>query len=30
MSWDRVCKVKESGGLGFKELDKFNLALLAK
>ncbi|XP_074351625.1 uncharacterized protein LOC141690750 [Apium graveolens] len=30
MSWERLCDVKEGGGLGFKELRSFNLAMLAK
>lgn len=29
-SWKRLCVPKEFGGLGLKELKKFNLALLAK
>ncbi|MBA0814712.1 hypothetical protein Gohar_020522, partial [Gossypium harknessii] len=28
--WSRLCKFKEMGGLGFRSLAKFNLALLAK
>lgn len=30
MSWERLCSVKEDGGLGFKSLRGFNIALLAK
>lgn len=30
MSWDRVCEVKEEGGLGFKKMADFNRAMLAK
>ena len=30
MSWKHLCVVKEGGGLGFKELYKFNIAMLAK
>lgn len=29
-SWKRLCVVKEGGGLGMKELYKFNIAILAK
>ncbi|KAL8113024.1 hypothetical protein AgCh_020371 [Apium graveolens] len=29
-SWKRLCAVKEGGGLGMKELYKFNIAMLAK
>lgn len=28
--WDHLCKLKEDGGLGFRSLPKFNVALLAK
>ena len=30
LNWDMVCKPKDSGGLGFRELRSFNLAFLAK
>ncbi|KAL8158239.1 hypothetical protein AgCh_002800 [Apium graveolens] len=30
LSWEKMCKAKEGGGLGFKELNKFNIAILAK
>lgn len=30
MAWDRLCKPKKCGGMGFKKLHKFNLALLGK
>ncbi|PNX62618.1 cytochrome p450, partial [Trifolium pratense] len=30
ISWDNVCKSKEDGGLGVKNLELFNLALCAK
>lgn len=29
-SWNRLCKPKNEGGLGFRHLYAFNLALLAK
>ncbi|GKU93946.1 hypothetical protein SLEP1_g7495 [Rubroshorea leprosula] len=30
ISWDRMCKKKEEGGLGVRDLRKFNLALMGK
>lgn len=30
MAWDRLCSVKEAGGLGFKNLYQFNIVMLAK
>lgn len=30
MSWERLCEVKEGGGLEFKKLREFNIARLVK
>ncbi|GKU85525.1 hypothetical protein SLEP1_g191 [Rubroshorea leprosula] len=30
VSWERVCKPKEEGGLGIRDLRKFNVALMGK
>ena len=30
MSWRKLCKSKLKGGMGFKNLQAFNLAMLAK
>ncbi|XP_013669307.1 uncharacterized mitochondrial protein AtMg00310-like [Brassica napus] len=30
MAWQKLCKEKENGGLGFHDLKKFNQSLLAK
>lgn len=29
-AWKDLCSLKEDGGLGFRKLDNFNIALLAK
>jgi hypothetical protein len=30
IKWDRICKPKENGGLGIRDLRIFNIALLEK
>jgi hypothetical protein len=30
LAWDKVCMGKKKGGLGFRSIPQFNVALLAK
>ena len=30
VNWERMCEAKEVGGMGFKEIEKFNDVLLSK
>ena len=30
LSWDKVCTLKQEGGLGFRDLKAFNFALFVK
>lgn len=30
LNWDRMCEKKSTGGLGFRKLQEFNIALLCK
>ena len=30
VKWVQLCEAKENGGIGFKEIEKFNDALLGK